>query len=179
MPIIARDSGGGDFTPHPEGMHQMCCVDVVDHGIIPTAFGDKHKITVRWQSTEVGKSGHRLTVQKRYTLSLHEKAALRADLKSWRGRDFTAQEAMGFDVEKLLGVNALVNIVHKVAPDNKVWANVASLGPLMKGMTPIAAAEDYVRQAARSTEPEPNEVPQDDPARGVYDGIEDMAGVPF
>jgi hypothetical protein len=162
-PIIAKDSGGGDFTPHPEGMHQMVCVDVIDHGIVKTtAYGDKHKITIRWQSDETGPKGHRLTCQKRYTLSLHEKSALRADLQSWRGKPFTVEEARGFDVEKLLGVNALVNIVHKTAPDGKVWANVASVGPIMKGMTPIAPAADYVRQAERPTEPEPGEVPHDE-----------------
>jgi len=162
MPIIARDSGGGDFTPHPEGMHQMVCVDVIDHGIVPTAFGDKHKITIRWQSAETGPKGQRLTCQKRYTLSLHEKAVLRADLQAWRGRPFTAEEARGFDVERLIGVNALVNVIHKKGADGKVWANVASVAPLMKGMTPLTPSEDYVRQIHRPTEPEPGEVPHDD-----------------
>jgi hypothetical protein len=167
MAIIARDSGGsgGDFQPHPEGMHQMVCIDVIDKGLMDTQFGRKHKIAIRWQSEEVGQKGHRLTVQKLYTLSLHEKSALHAALKSWRGRDFTTDELHEFDVETMIGVNALVNVIHAPNADGtKTWANVASIAPLMKGMKPIKAAADYVRQASRPTEPEPNEVPHDVPS---------------
>jgi hypothetical protein len=159
MPIIAKDSGG-EFTPHPEGMHQMVCIDVVDLGVLPTAFGDKHKINIRWQSAERNGKGQQLTVQKRYTLSLHEKSSLRSDLQAWRGKPFTAEEARGFDVEKLIGVNALVNVIHKKSDDGKVWANVAAVSPLMRGMAPIVADPDYVRESLRT--PEPGEVPHDD-----------------
>lgn len=173
MPIIAKDTGGGEFTPHPEGMHQMVCIDVIDNGIVTTAFGEKHKITIRWQSEERNAKGHRLTVQKRYTLSLHEKAGLRQDLQAWRGRPFTAEEARGFDVEKLLGVNALVNVIHKKAEDGKVWANVAAVSPLMRGMAPITPDPEYVRECLRT--PEPGETPHDDDVPHPAD----MEPVPF
>ena len=162
MAIIAKDSGGGDFTPHPEGMYQMVCIDVIDHGVVATAFGDKHKITIRWQSDETGLKGQRLTCQKRYTLSLHEKAGLRADIQAWRGKQFTDAELKGFDLEKLIGVNALVSVLHRKGADGKTWANVASLGPVMKGMVPLVPASDYIRQCDRTDHPEPNEVPHDD-----------------
>jgi hypothetical protein len=160
--IIAKDSGGGDFTPHPEGMHQAACCDVIDHGEVETAFGPKHKITIRWQSEETNPKGQRLTVQKRFTLSLHEKSALRADLQAWRGKPFDEKELRGFDVEKLIGANALISVIHRKSPDGKVWANVASIGPLARNMQPIAVDPSYVRQAERPTEPEPGEVPHDE-----------------
>ena len=45
--------------------------------------------------------GRRFDVARVYTLCLHERAALRKDLESWRGRKFTEQELDGFDLEKL------------------------------------------------------------------------------
>jgi len=154
MAIVVSDNGGGNFTPHPTGLFQMVCCDVIDNGVKETQWGPKQKITIRWQSQETSEKGHRLTVQQQYTRSLNEKAKLRHDLESWRGRKFTGPELRAFDLEVLLGVNAMVNVIHNDGSDGKVWANVASLAPLMKGLPKIEVA-DYVRQAER--EPEPDE----------------------
>lgn len=163
MAIYVSDSGGGTFTPHPTGLFRMVCVDVIDNGVCETTYGPKHKITIRWQSDETNDKGQRLTVQKRYTASLNEKASLRHDLDSWRGKAFTEQEARKFDLETLIGVNAMVNVVHRAGSDGKTWANVASLAPLMKGMEKLAPAPDYIRQQDRTDTPEPNEVPDAPP----------------
>lgn len=157
MGIFVSDSGGGSFTPHPVGLHRMVCCDVIDNGVCDTAFGPKHKITVRWESEETNDKGHRMTVQQRYTASLNEKAKLRHDLESWRGRAFTSDELKKFDLENLIGGNAMVNVTHRTGTDGKVWANVASLAPLMKNMPKLTVSAEYVRQQDR--EPEPNEVP--------------------
>lgn len=157
MAIYVSDNGGGNFTPHPTGLHQMVCCDVIDNGVCETAYGPKHKITIRWQSQETNEKGYRLTVQGRYTASLNDKARLRHDLESWRGKAFTADELRKFDVENLIGANAMVNVTHRQGTDGKTWANVASLAPLMKGMAKLTVSPDYVRQAER--EPEPNEMP--------------------
>jgi hypothetical protein len=157
MAIYVSDSGGGTFTPHPTGLHQMVCCDVIDNGIRDTAYGPKHKITIRWQSEEANDKGARLTVQQMYTASLNDKAKLRHDLESWRGKAFTADELRKFDLENLIGANAMVNVVHRQSADGKTWANVASLAPLMKNLPKLTVAGDYVRQQDR--EPEPNEMP--------------------
>jgi hypothetical protein len=155
MGLVVSDNGGGNFTPHPTGLFQMVCCDVIDLGVKETQWGPKQKIAIRWQSEEVSEKGFRLTIQQQYTRSLNEKAKLRHDLESWRGRKFTAAELKGFDLEVLIGVNAMVNVIHNEAADGKVWANVASLAPKMKNLPSIAIAADYVRQAER--EPEPDE----------------------
>ena len=153
MPIIATASESKSYAPAPEGVHQAVCVDVIDKGLIESAFvnekGQKkvqHKIDIAWQISELRDDGKRFVVYKRYTLSLHEKAALRHDLESWRGRPFTRDEEMGFDVETVIGANCLVNIQHKPSKDgSRTYANVVSVMPLIKGM-PKLAALDYVRQ---------------------------------
>lgn len=156
MAIIAKASGGGgDFTPAPAGVHQAVCVDIVDLGLLKVTFGGKekeqHKISIRWQIAENMDIGKPFLVQKRYTLSLHEKATLRKDLESWRGRAFTDAESDGFDVENVLGANCLLNVTHAKKGES-TYANVVAIMPLPKGM-PKMAAVDYVRQVDRTDAP--------------------------
>lgn len=152
MPIIATaGSDTGTFTPAPAGVHQAVCVDVVDLGIVEVTWQGKskqqHKVNVAWQIDELRDDGKPYLVFKRYTLSLSEKATLRKDLESWRGKKFTRDEEMGFDVESVLGANCLLNITHNVVGD-KTYANVVSIMPLVKGM-PKIAARDFVRKQDR------------------------------
>jgi hypothetical protein len=161
VPIIASaGENTTNYTPAPEGTHQAVCVDVIDKGMHPNKFKDgalQHKIDIAWQINELRDDGKRFVVYKRYTLSLHEKANLRHDLESWRGRPFTRDEEMGFDVESVIGANCLVNVQHKPSTKdpNKVFANVVSVMPLIKGM-PKIAAEGYARPEPAQTQAEPD-----------------------
>jgi hypothetical protein len=154
MAIIATAGSGGNYTPAPAGVHQAVCVDVIDKGMVETKGFDggapkkKHMISVAWQINEARDDGKRHVIYRRYTLSLNEKASLRKDLESWRGRPFTREEEMGFDVEKLIGANCLLNVQHKPSGD-RVYANVVSIMPLVKGM-PKMTADGYSREAEDS-----------------------------
>lgn len=146
MAIVAQaGTSSRDFTPAPSGVHQAVCCDVVDLGMVQGNFGEKHKIRVMWQIDEAMDDGRPFIVAKRYTLSLHEKATLRKDLESWRGKAFAENEvASGFDVERLIGANCLINVVHTPKGD-KVYADVTAVMQLKKGMTKMAVHPDYVR----------------------------------
>lgn len=168
MPIIATGSDSKTYTPAPEGVHQAVCVDVIDLGLVKSAFPDEktgadkwqHKVNVVWQIAETRDDGKRHQLYKRYTLSLHEKAALRHDLESWRGKAFTFDELAGFDVERLIGANALVNVQHKKSADGtRTYANVVAVMPLLKGI-PKMAPLDYVRPTPEPTTPPPAPEPE-------------------
>jgi hypothetical protein len=172
MPIIAKtngDGGGRSFEPAPVGVHQAVCVDVVDLGWLETTWQGvtqkKHKVNVAWQLAEDRADGKPYLVFKRYSLSLHEKANLRKDIESWRGRKLSHDEEMGFDLETLIGKNCLLNIHHRESGD-KVYANVASVNPLMKGMQALAV-RDYVRKVQRTA----NEVDDNEPPPLTDDDI--------
>lgn len=153
MPIIASTKGenGATFQPAPAGVHQAVCVDVVDLGVLDVTWQGQtkrqHKVNLAWQINEDRDDGKPFLVFKRYTLSLHEKAGLRKDLESWRGRKFTREEEMGFDLESIIGANCLLNVTHNEVGD-RTYANVVSIMPLAKGM-PILHARDYVRKVER------------------------------
>lgn len=169
MAIVAKiNTNGGEkrtFEPAPEGSHQGVCVDVIDLGILDVNWLGKskkqHKINLAWQIAERREDGKPFLVFKRYTLSLGEKANLRKDLESWRGRAFTREEELGFDVESVLGANCLLNIQHNHVGD-RTYANVVSVMPLLKGMSKMTVT-DYVRKQDR-TDAEQRHVSDDDSA---------------
>lgn len=145
MGLIANDKGGVDFDPIAQGVHQAICYGLFDLG---TQFSDKfgnwsHKILLCWEIPEeriqIEKDGKKFdlprAVSKEYTLSLGTKANLRKDLETWRGKAFTADELSGFDVKNILGKNCLIQIIHQPKGE-KIYANVSSITPLMKGVQP-------------------------------------------
>jgi hypothetical protein len=57
---------------------------------------------------------------------LGEKANLRKDLESWRSRKFTPEEVKGFNLNNVLGVWAMISIVHDER-DQKTYANISGV----------------------------------------------------
>ena len=125
MGFMAKDTGGGNFKRVPPGAYIGRCYSLIDLGTQTTngQFGEKssHKLRIGWElfgedengaplTIEVDGKEMPLTISKSYTVSLHEKAAMRRDLAAWRGKDFSDEEAKGFDVSKLLGAYCMVNV---------------------------------------------------------------------
>ena len=155
MAIIAKKNKK-DFTPAPEGLWPAVCVDVVDLGMEQTPWGEKHKVQLRWVLEERDpKTDRAFLVLKKYTLSLDEKANLRRELETWRGRKFTKEESEGFDLERLIGVNCQLQIMHNVTDGGDVYANVQAIVPAGKGVVKIAVPSDYIRVCDRKKEQEP------------------------
>lgn len=168
MPIYA--SAGGDFKPAPAGAHAAVCVDVEDMGDVLTEYAGKkksqHKVRIVWQIDEERDDGKLFSVSQRYTVSLHQKATLRRDLESWRGKSFTEDELKRFDLENLIGVPAMLNVIHAFK-EGKTYANVAGVMKLMKGLS-APVARDYVRKVDRAA-PQPQQA-QPPASEAAWDG---------
>lgn len=151
MAIIAKKTES-DFTPAPEGLHQGVCVDVVDRGMQKTKFGVKHLVRFFWQIEERNiDKDERFVVFKDYTCTLGDKANLRKDLESWRGRKFTPNELDGFDLESCLGANCQVQVVHNTSSEGNVFANIHAIVPISKGASKMEP-ENYTREVDRLAE---------------------------
>jgi hypothetical protein len=146
MSIIAENSGGA-FTPilSPEGTHVAICVRMIHVGTSETEYkGQKksqNKVRLYFELSnekavfkeENGEEN--FTVSKEYTLSMFEKANLRKDLESWRGKAFTTDEAASFDITKLLGVPCMVNIITKVhEPTGNKYTAITGISSIPKGL---------------------------------------------
>lgn len=162
MATKVSGASGKEFTPAPEGAHQAVCVDVIDRGLMDTPWGQKRKLDIRWQISEDMPNGKPFLVSKRYTASLNEKATLRKDLESWRGKAFSEDELEEFDVDVLIGVNCLVNVAHNQDAKGRTWANVLSVTPLVKGMVKMAVDPSYVMERNRKAENESEDATHDD-----------------
>ena len=129
----------------PAGNYVARCYKMIEVGTVPTEFQGvekmQHKVRIGWElPTELKvfkeENGEQpLVIDKEYTLSLSDKSSLRKDLKSWRGKDFTPQEADNFDITKLLGVPCMLNIIHVQGKKDptKTYQAIGSISPLPKG----------------------------------------------
>lgn len=145
----SETSGGGDFAITPEGQYTARCYRIIDLGtqtIKSMLYGEseKHQVMVSWEligkDDEKMDDGKPFSIHQTYTVSLHEKAKLRADLEAWRGKKFTAAELAGFDLGKVLGQYCTIQVVH--SEDGK-YANVQTI-MAYKGDKPEPVNADLV-----------------------------------
>lgn len=130
MGFHTRAASGGSFAPAPEGTHAAVCTRLIDLGTQETQFGPKRRVQVGWEIDERREDGQRFMAFAHYTLSMHEKAALRKMLEQWRGRSFDDDEE--FFIGSVLGKGCLITLVK-----NGDYTNVSAVASLMKNMVPL------------------------------------------
>lgn len=170
MAIVASEPEGGNFPRilAPDGIQAAVCCDVVDRGLVESEWqGEKktsHKVSIhflldeqipsRWSHPHTNEvvmvppelAGRPFGISRWFTLSLHEKSALRHFLKTWRGKDFTADQLKGFDLETLIGAPAAITIVHNYAESkDRYYANLEGISRLPKQWEAPTIPTDYVR----------------------------------
>ncbi len=153
---VSEGGSGSTWEPHPEGQYPATCVDVVDRGWVQTDFGPKYKLRIvffcgEWTEREIEGETVKLPQLVFYncTASLHEKANLRGFLESWRGKVFTGDELGRFDMEKMLGAPAFIQIVHNQGRDGKVWANIKSIMRIPANMEAPGVPDGFQRACER------------------------------
>lgn len=132
-------SSGGDFKPIPEGSYIAICIRVIDLGTQVTTYkgADKtqKKVLIVWEVPEVQVEYDGVMrpalIMSRYTASLSDKANLRRDLESWRGKRFTDEELKGFDLKVLVGHACQIQVLHS---EDGAYANVRAIMAMPKGM---------------------------------------------
>lgn len=130
----------------PADNYMARCYQMIEIGTVTEFVMGKQvtlkKVRIGWElPTELRifreeKGEQPMIISKEYTLSMNEKSNLRKDLKSWRGRDFTEDEAKSFDITKLLGAACMLNIIHKpkISDPTSVYEQIAGITPLPKGV---------------------------------------------
>jgi hypothetical protein len=144
MAIIAENKGGGNYAPIPQGNYVARCYSMIEIGTIEEEFqGEKkkaHKVRLSFEfpteqkvfKEENGEQPYVLS--KEFTLSMHEKSALRKFLESWRGKSFSEIETKSFDITVLVGKPCMINVIHKESKNGNVNAVIGSVGAMPKGL---------------------------------------------
>lgn len=154
MGLIASDSGGKDFPPTEAGVHPAVCYAVIDIGTQPSnnpLYADTHRCIIIWElpmlRLDIEVDGEQVdkprVISRELTVSLSDKSHMRPLLESWRGRPFNTQELLSFDLKNLIGVNCLLNVVHKET-NGKTYANVVAAMPLAKGMPKLQPENETI-----------------------------------
>lgn len=134
----AKETGGSNFQQADAGTYIARCFKIVDigthHGEYQKKPNVRNQVIVFWElpteSIDVDGELKPLIVSKFYTNSLNEMATLRHDLESWRGREFTGEELVGFDLMNLLGKPCMVTVVK----NEKDKSKISSVSGMPKGL---------------------------------------------
>jgi hypothetical protein len=120
-------------------MHLARCYRIIDLGTQETTYlgAVKHlpKVMLQFEvhgedesgNAIVTAKGEPMSISKNFTLSLAEKATLRKDLQTWRGREFTADELRGFELKNVLGAWAMVSVIKAMGNNGKEYTNIAAI----------------------------------------------------
>jgi hypothetical protein len=130
MGLTISENSGSTFKSAPAGTHVARCIRLIDigtqHGEYQGKPSIKRQLIVMWElPNELMDDGKPFIASRFYTASLGEKANLRKDLEAWRGKAFTEQERLGFDMNKLLGQPCMLSIVDKPSGGTKVGGVMA------------------------------------------------------
>jgi hypothetical protein len=136
--LTVSESTTGTFELPPAGPTAARCSRLIDLGTQQGAYQGEtkfqRKLLLTWEIAETRSDGTPFQISRRFGLSLHEKSALRAFLEAWRGKAFTLEELLGFDLRKLAGAPCMLSLVHADRA-GKQYANISAVMPLPKGMT--------------------------------------------
>lgn len=158
MAIVININSSKDFEPVSEGVHAAVLAEVVDKGIQPTPFGDKHKVMFVWLTDEADEEGKTKLVFQPFTASLHEKAALRKATKAIRGKDLSADEE-NFDIESLKGSQVQLVIQHHESNTGKVYANVQAIMKAKPGARVSIPSDFEFKLKDKAENPQPRQAP--------------------
>lgn len=141
---VKMDQTQRSYAPCPAGTHLGVCVDVVDLGEAVEQYQSEpprltYKVALVFQTDEENpETGKRYEPAIEFTASFGPKAKLRKMLAAWRGKPYSDEEALrGAPLHKLVGVNAILNVVHKVSKQDRTYAVIEAINPTMKGQAKI------------------------------------------
>lgn len=138
--IVAKNEAS-KFKPHPTGGFVAQCVDAIDLGEKVTDYPGtpkylSPKCALVFRTGEKNdETGDLIDVAQEFTVSMSEKSNLRPFLESWRGREYTPEEADGgVPVDKLCGKWAYIQVGNKKSQKGRAYAVIMTAVAVPKGM---------------------------------------------
>ena len=136
--MILQCNEGGNFEPHPEGIHPAVCVGVLDLGLVESEFQGqrslKPKVKITFESEAKTSEGKPCTVSKSFTASLFPKSNLSGFIGKWRGRPVLPGETISLD--KLIGACCTLVISHQKNLSGKTYAAIDAVSKPTRKVTP-------------------------------------------
>lgn len=142
VPIIAPIGNGKEREVLEAGIYAAACYGIVVVGSKKDNFKGKEKsrckiilffeLPEEMRVFDVDKGEQPLSLKKEYTFNMFSTSNLRQDLGTWRGKDFSDDEAAVFNISTLLGVGVNLGVGIKTSRNNKQYNVINSLNPNKK-----------------------------------------------
>lgn len=145
IPTLNNTPGISNFKPCPEGTFSAVVVRIYYIGTQPSTdpkYKPHKKVVIVFEIDEPLEEGSDKNFMISTTVGFYvtEKSGLTKLFKPVLG-SLWPKEGDDFDIETLLGLQCLVTIVHNKKGE-KTYANVGSVGGLIKGMVPFKSKSD-------------------------------------
>lgn len=147
----------------PAGRHLAVCYGVVDLGSQPNKFESgkfDRKVKIFFELSDLimefieGSQSRPAGVSKEYNPSLTISTELRKHLESWQGKEFSIEERRGFDLFRILGKPAMLEVYHKQQSKGGIWVEIQQIYRAGKGVLPLQfnetlkfSFEDYEKES--------------------------------
>jgi hypothetical protein len=195
MALTAPKNTTTDFERCPTGLQSAVCVYVVDMGLQLNKGGEsKRKIRLVFETqatiSEGEYAGKPFMLSTEMTFSMFKSSLLRATIHNWFGKNMDDETADSFDLEKLIGQQATLNVCENQT-NGKTYSNIAAINPATKGVMlshsgvncpdwiTKRAAEGMVRLSAQEMDQRPDD--EKNPPIDAYeaDATADADSLPF
>ncbi len=153
--MIKANQNDGASLIAPSGTHVARCYQIVHIGTISDTFqGEQklvNKVRLNFELPDClhefsrDKGEQPFSIGRDFTVSMHEKSALRQFLQTWLGKPLTDEEAFNFDIGTMIGKPCMVTVMHRQSANGKTYANIQGISSLMKGLVcPEAINPEFV-----------------------------------
>jgi hypothetical protein len=137
MVLQCKDSS--NFKPHPPGIYQALCVDVIDLGLQWSEFQGrrelKRKLKLVFETEYVGEDGRRgIVTSKKFNVTMHPKSKLAEFVGKWRGRPLVPGENV--DLNKLPGASCTLVLSHQLSLQGRTYACIDAVSQPTKKVQP-------------------------------------------
>ena len=136
--LVLQCNDNSNFKPHPPGIYQGVCIDVIDLGLVWTEFQGKRKLVRKlklvFETDYVGEDGKRGIVTKKFTASLYPNAKLTGFLGQWRGRQIVPGDNV--DLKKLPGACCTLVLSHQQSMAGRTYVSIDAVSKATKKVVP-------------------------------------------
>lgn len=153
--MIKANQNDGASLIAPSGTHVARCYQIVHIGTISDTYQGEQKLVNKVRlNFELPDCLHvfnesngeqPFSIGRDFTVSMHEKSALRQFIQTWLGKPLTDEEAYNFDIASMIGQPCMVTVMHRQSANGKTYANIQGISSLMKGLVcPEAINQPFV-----------------------------------
>ena len=119
------------------------CVDVIDHGVQDTPWGNHPRISLAFETDRKDENGNPKFLIRTFNNYAYSRSALTEAIKNWLGLDISGVNK-DYDLEECFGTQATLRAVETVGASGKKYLKIEEINPA--GAVCVQASGNYERR---------------------------------